>query len=230
GWFILPESLPPSSREAFSLRRANPLGSLALLRSRPQLFGLSVVILLSFLAHEVLPSTFVLYAGYRFGWDTAMVGMTLAGVGLCGAIVQGGLVRPVVARAGERRTLLTGLLFGALGMAIYGLAPEPELFWVGAPVMALWGFFTPSAQSLMTGRVSTAEQGRLQGALQSLRGITGLIGPVLFTATFALAIAPEQGRALSGAPFLLASGLLTLALILAWRVTGGAGVKPEEAS
>lgn len=219
GYFILPESLAPERRERFSARRANPLGALRLLRSNPELFGLASVTLLSFLAHEVLPSTFVLYAGYRYGWDTGMVGLTLAGVGVCGAIVQGGLVRPVVARIGERRAALIGLLFGALGFAIYGWAPVGEAFWFGAPVMALWGFFTPSAQSLMSRRVNPSEQGQLQGAIHSLRGVTGLIGPGLFTLTFATAIRPGHEWGVPGAPFLLAAGFLFIALALAWRVT-----------
>jgi len=219
GFFVLPESLPPERRERFALSRANPLGSLRLLRSNAELFGLAAVALLSFLAHEVLPSTFVLYAGYRYGWDAGMVGLTLAGVGVCGAIVQGGLVRPVVARFGERKAALTGLACGAVGFAIYGWAPVGELFWIGAPIMALWGFFMPSAQSLMTRHVSPSEQGQLQGAIHSLRGITGMVGPALFTLTFAAAISPGHAWTLPGAPFLLAAALLAGAWALAWKVT-----------
>ena len=219
GLLILPESLPVALRTGFSWRRANPVGSLRLLRSHPELSGLAAVLLLSFLAHEVLPSTFVLYASYRYGWDQGMVGATLAGIGLCGAIVQGGLVRPVVARVGERRAALVGLACGAVGFAIYGLAPTGEVFWLGAPIMALWGFFTPSAQSLMTRRVGGDQQGQLQGAVHSLRGISGLIGPGLFTFSFAAAIAPGQSWHLPGTPFLLAAALLACATPLVWRVT-----------
>src|SRR6266540_7012967 len=43
GLFVLPEALAPESRKAFSWRRANPVGSLALLRSHPELLGLSSV-------------------------------------------------------------------------------------------------------------------------------------------------------------------------------------------
>ena len=72
GLFVLPESLPPERRSAqFSWARANPLGSLRLLRSHPELFGLAGVTFLYYVAHEVLPSTFVLYTGYRYGWNTA---------------------------------------------------------------------------------------------------------------------------------------------------------------
>jgi MFS transporter, DHA1 family, tetracycline resistance protein len=109
GLFVLPESLPPARRRAFEWRRANPLGSLRLLRSHPGLFGLAGVVFLSNLAHAALPATFVLYADYRYGWGARDVGFMLAVIGICSAIVQGGLVGPLVRRFGERRVLLGGL-------------------------------------------------------------------------------------------------------------------------
>ncbi len=219
GLLVLPESLPPERRRGFSWRRANPLGSLALLRSHAQLLGLATVMLLSTLAHEVLPAVFVLYGAYRYGWDEATVGLTLAGVGVCSAIVQGGLVRPVVARIGERRAMLGALLCGAIGFTIFAFAPVGGALWVGIPVMALWGVLGPSAQSLMTRRVDSSEQGQLQGAVHGLRGVSGMIGPGLFTITFAFAIGVDQAWRMPGAPFLLAALLLVGAMLLAWRVT-----------
>jgi len=123
GWFVLPESLPPEKRMAFTWKRANPVGSFRLLAAHRELLGLAAVNFLGQLAHQVLPAIFVLYAAYRYGWGETNVGLTLAFVGVCSAAVQGALVGPVVARLGERATLLLGLLCGALGMAIYGLAP-----------------------------------------------------------------------------------------------------------
>ena len=61
----------------------------------------------------VLPSTFVLYATYRYGWDTTTVGLTLALVGVCAMVVQGAAIGPIVKRFGERRALLLGLGCGA---------------------------------------------------------------------------------------------------------------------
>jgi MFS family permease len=144
--------------------------------------------------------TFVLYATYRSGWDERVLGLTLAAVGVCSMIVQGGLVQPIVTRFGERRALLAGLGFGVASFAIYGLAATGAVFWTGVPVMALWGLFGPAAQGLMTRRVRPSEQGQLQGALNGLRGITGLIGPGLFTLTFAGFIGAGRDWHLPGAP------------------------------
>jgi DHA1 family tetracycline resistance protein-like MFS transporter len=219
GMFVLPESLPPERRAAFAWRRANPVASLTLLRSHHELVGLASVIFVGYVAHEVLPSTFVLYTGYRYGWDARAVGLALAAVGLFSAAVHAGLVRPIVRLVGERRALLVGLGFGAAGLALYGLATTGPRFCAGIPVMALWGLAWPAAQGLMTRRVSGSDQGRLQGSINSLRGIAGLIGPGLFTLTFSGFIGAGRGPHLPGAPFLLAALMLAGALGLAWRVT-----------
>ncbi|HEY6085563.1 MAG TPA: TCR/Tet family MFS transporter [Nitrospira sp.] len=219
GFFVLPESLPQENRRDFSWKRANPVSSLVLLRSHHELFGLAAANFLMNLAHVVLPSVAVLYMGHRYGWGSAAVGFTLAAVGTCAMIVQGGLVRPVTAKFGERRTLTVGLLCGAIGFSVYGLAPKGWIYCMGIPVMSFWGLAGPSMQALMTRRVSAYEQGQLQGAIASLTGIAGLIGPSLFTQTFAFFIAPKITWQLPGAPFLLASFLLLLGMAIAWRAT-----------
>lgn len=213
GFFVLPESLPPDRRTAFSWRKANPIGSLTLLRSHPELAGLAQ------LAHIVLPSVTVLYMGYRYGWSEMQVGLMLAGVGACSMVVQGLLVKPVVARLGERRALALGLAFGAAGFAIHGLATDGVVFLVGIPVMALWGLANPALQSLMSRRVSSAEQGQLQGANASLVATAGLFGPALFTQVFAAFIGPRAGAHLPGAPFILAAALLLVAGAIGWAAT-----------
>jgi DHA1 family tetracycline resistance protein-like MFS transporter len=218
GVFVLPESLPPERRAPFAWRRANPVGSLLLLRSQPQLLGLAGVHFLFYLAHQVLPSVFVLYASYRYGWTTTDVGWALAGVGAVYAGVQGGLVGPVVARFGERRVLLAGLMFGAIGFTIYAAAPTGVWFAVGIPIMSLFGMYGPAAQGMMTRRVGATEQGRLQGALQSVNGVTGVVGPAIFSMTFASFISQPAPWHLPGAAFLLAGLMLAAGAALAWRV------------
>ncbi|HEV7165353.1 MAG TPA: TCR/Tet family MFS transporter [Gammaproteobacteria bacterium] len=219
GYFVLPESLPPEKRSAFSWKRANPVGALVLLRSHPILAGLATSQFLMNLSHAVLPSTAVLYMAYRYHWGPLYVGYMLMGVGLCAVIVQGGLVKPAVRILGERRALSLGLLFGAAGFAIYGLAPDGAWFLVGVPVMALWGIANPSAQGIMTRLVLPTEQGQLQGALSSIMGIASCFGPGLFTQTFADAIGRHAEWGIPGAPFLLASCLLIGASFIAWRTT-----------
>jgi len=219
GLFVLPESLPRERRASFSWQRANALGSLKLLRSHPELLGLSMVNFLRNVAHSVMPSTFVLYAGYRYGWDARTVGIFLAGVGVSSMIVGMGLVGPIVARFGERRALVAGFVFGSFGYAIVGLAPNGVALVMALPLQALWGLAGPAAQGLMTRRVHPSEQGQLQGAQSSIMGIAGLIGPGLFTLTFAAFISTSNSVHFPGAPFLLAASLLVAATALSLKVT-----------
>jgi DHA1 family tetracycline resistance protein-like MFS transporter len=219
GWLILPESLPKISRMAFAWRRANPLGALKLLRQHRELSGLAGVNFLGMLAHAVLPSITVLYMLYRYGFDERAVGFVMAVVGICAMAVQGALIGPVIKRFGERKSLIAGLLFGAAGFFAYGVAWTGTLFLAGVPLMALWGFANPASLALMSRHAGADEQGQLQGASASIQGIANLLGPGLFSLTFAYAIRPDLGVHFPGAPFMLATLLLLIAAAIAWRVT-----------
>jgi DHA1 family tetracycline resistance protein-like MFS transporter len=180
---------------------------------------LAIVKFIADLAHAVLPSVFVLYASYRYGWDERAIGLTLAVVGVFALIVQAGLIGPIVKWLGEPRALLLGLSGGVAGFLVFGLAEIGPLFWAGIPLLSLWGIAGPATQSLMSRRVSGSQQGQLQGANNSIMGVASLIGPGLFTLTFSYFIGAGSTWHLPGAPFLLAAMLLAGAAVLAWHVT-----------
>jgi DHA1 family tetracycline resistance protein-like MFS transporter len=69
----------------------------------------------------------------------------------------------------------------------------------------------------MTRLVTPGQQGQLQGATSSVQSVSQLLGPFLFTLTFAYFIGAQAPVMLPGAPFLLASVLLLLALLIAVR-------------
>ena len=116
GVFVLPESLSPENRRAFAWARANPVGALLALQRYPVVFGLAGTYFLMGLAHQVFPSTWVLYTSYRYGWTPRQTGMSLALVGMSAAIVQGGLTRAVIPRLGEQRAAIIGLTISAAAM------------------------------------------------------------------------------------------------------------------
>ncbi len=220
GAFMLPESLAVENRSRVDLRRANPLAGLRFLRAHGAVFGLVGVVFLSRVAHDALPSTFVLYAQHRFGWSVAMIGGALAVMGISAALVQAGLTRSFVRSLGERGSLLAGLAFGVIGFALTGLASTTPLFLAAIPLIALWGIANPATQGLLSRRVGPNEQGRLQGLIAAVQGVAGIIGPPLFTGAFGAAVGgPLARRGLSGLPFVLAGLILALSAVLAVRVT-----------
>src|SRR4029077_4011208 len=221
GLFVLPESLPKEKRAKSAWHMANPLGSLTLLRSHPELAGLSVVVFLYYLAHQSLQNVWVLYTEYRYGWNTRSVGISLALVGVCAVIVSGGLVGPYVKKFGERLSLTSGLFFGVLGYVGFAMAPKGWMLLAAIPFIALWGVAGPAVQSLMSQLVEPSAQGKLQGAINSLRALTGMAGPLLFTQVFSAAISPGAKVYLPGAAYYLAALILVGALMLAMVVTRG---------
>jgi MFS transporter, DHA1 family, tetracycline resistance protein len=233
GLFVLPESLPPERRQKrIDWWSANPVGALALLRSNPALIGLATVNFLGYVAHEVYATVYVLYVTYRYHWSQRAVGNSLALVGICSMIVSAAIIGPAVKRLGERRTLFAGLLLGALGFALFGWAGTSALFLLAVPINCLWGLAGPSSQSMMTQQVSPSEQGELQGAIGSVRGLAMVMGPMLFSVTFATFIAPGRPEPLPAAPWYLAASLLVVATAVAWVVAPrpGTGIAAERAA
>jgi len=217
GLFVLPESLKREDRAAIDWSKANPVGALGFLRSHRELLALATMNFLLQLAHYVLPTIFVLYASNRYGWSLKMTGAALALTGICNIIVQGLLVKRVVAWIGEWGAVLAGLVFGGLGFAIYGLAPTGWSFLVGTPVFGLIGLFGPGFQGLITRRVAASEQGRLQGAMGSLAGLAGVAAPTMFGFTYAWFVAPGHPQ-VPGSAFLLAAGLHAIGAVIGLAV------------
>ncbi|MBA4755367.1 MAG: MFS transporter [Sphingobium sp.] len=221
GLVVLPESLPQEKRMAFSWARANPFGALTLLRSHPELSSLAIVNFLLYFAHHLFSAVFVLYAGDRYGWGAWQVGSLLALVGLLDMGVQGLLVGPVVKRLGDRTTMVTGLAFGAVGIACMGLAPTGWLFVAAMLPNALWGLAMPTIQSLMTQRVSESEQGQLQGANNSVGSIAGIVSPLFFGGIYALSVGGNPTLPFIGSAFLIAAAVLGSAALLGWAAGRG---------
>jgi len=162
-------------------------------------------------------NVYVIYADYRYHWTTRSVGLSLATIGVFTIIYGGLLVKPVVAKLGERRTMTIGLIGGALGYSMFGISKTGVIFWLGIPFLNMMSFAWPSAQSILSHKTSPSEQGQLQGAINSLRGIAGLIGPGIFTYIFSKSIGDDALIRIPGIPFFTAAAMLLIALIIAQR-------------
>ncbi len=219
GFFILPESLPLDKRSSLTLAKMNPLGTVKRLRAYPIVAGLAVAFVCISLAQRGLENVWVLYTGFRFGWNEQTNGLTLALVGLMAALVQGLLVRPTIARLGERRTVSVGVAISAIAFLGYGLAFEG---WM-VPCIIVFGAFGgvagPAIQSIVAGAVDPSDQGKIQGALTSLMSVTNIVAPLFFTAgLFSYFTSEHAVIELPGAPFLVGSALMFMALIVVRRI------------
>jgi len=216
GLLVLPESLPPERRmAAMDWARANPVGSLSLLASHRGLLPLAAITFLNQIATQVLPNVFVLLVTLRYHWSLTFLGLTFFVVGVVQIAVQALVVGPVVKRIGERGALILGLSAVIVGFTLFGLATRPIGFFIAMPIFEVGGVAFAGLQGLMSRAVSGAEQGRLQGAGQSIAGIAAIVGPAIFPLSFAWALRHLPG--LPGLPLLISVGLLAAALALAIR-------------
>jgi len=213
GFFVLPESLQPENRRAFSIARANPIGSIRALGRTPIVLSLAVGFIFSSLAQNGLQTIWVYYTGLRYQWDTLQVGLSLAAVGLSAAIVQGGLLRLILPRLGERRAILFGLALAVLSSVAYGLASQGWMIYAIIFVSGLGGIAGPAAQGLISRNVSNSEQGAVQGALSSALTLTGVVGPLIATALFTYFVP----RGVPGASFFAGAIFTAIGLLLAIR-------------
>src|ERR1700754_1939855 len=217
GYFILPESLPAPLRRKFEWKRANPVGSLAHLQKYPAVAGLIGSLVLIYIAVHAVQSTWAYYNMEKFHWDEKWVGYSLAFVGLMIAIVQAGLIRIIIPKLGQSRSLYTGLLLYSVGMLLFGLATQGWMMFAFTIIYCLGGIAGPALQGIISSHVPPNEQGELQGALTSLMSVTSIIGPPLMTNLFAWFTRKETPVYLPGAPFLAGSFLILISSVLAFR-------------
>jgi MFS transporter, DHA1 family, tetracycline resistance protein len=217
GAFVLPESLAPENRRPFSWARANPVGSLMALRKFRGVVDLAWMYFILNFANTMLQSVWVLYMGYRYNWSTLQVGLSLTYVGVATAIVQGALVKRILAVTGERTGLVLGLTTSAVVMIGYGTATQGWMIYVLILFGAFGGVSGPASQSLITKHVPPNEQGALQGSLSGLTSLSYIFGPIIAAWSFGKCIAENARWHVPGIAFYEASAFLFIALGLAFR-------------
>lgn len=215
GFLILPESLKPENKRAYSWARSNPIGAILQLRRERLVHGLSISYFISSIAHQVYPSIWVLYTAYRYEWDTRQTGISLALVGLMAAIVQGWLARIILPRIGEKAAALGGFSIMAVALVGYGLATEGWMVYGIIVVGSLSGISVPAVQGMISRTVGDNEQGGIQGSLSSLQSVAGFIGPPLATALFGFFISERAPMIIPGASFFFSAVLVVLAGVIA---------------
>jgi MFS transporter, DHA1 family, tetracycline resistance protein len=225
GYVHLTETLSPEKRRAFTLARANPLGNVQQMAKTPLVLGLLTAIFFMQMGSQSQLSVWAYYGIEKFHWTPVEIGLTVTLFGAMLAVMQGGLVGPVIKRFGEIRTASISLLFGIPSYLILAFATHTWHMLIGIIVGSVTGLAFPAMQSLMSARIDEDSQGELQGAIASMISLTSIIGPILMTGVFGT-YADKTGVYFPGAPFILASGLLTVAIVIVWRTLrrwGGAG-------
>lgn len=215
GYFVLPESLPVEKRRPFDIKRANPLGSLYQLKKYPAVYGLVLTLILMYIANNGLQSTWSFYGMEKFKWNEAWVGYSLGFIGLMIGIVQVGIIRWVIPKFGQEKSLYIGLAFYSLGLLLFAFAAEGWMMFAFIIPYSLGGIAGPALQSIISGYAPTNEQGELQGALTSLMSATTIVAPPVMTNLFAFFTGDKAPFIFPGAPFFVCSILVLISVFTA---------------
>jgi MFS transporter, DHA1 family, tetracycline resistance protein len=217
GYFILPESLLPENRRKFDIRRANPIGSLLNLKKYPYVLALVLSLFLVNVSNFATQGTWSFYGIEKFAWSKMEVGLSLGFVGLMVAIVQGGLIRVIIPKLGQEKSLFLGLAINALGLAAFAFASSSWMMYAIMVPFAIGGLAGPAFQGIISNQVSRSEQGELQGGLTSLMSIAAIIGQPLMLGLFRTFTKDNAPMYFPGAPFLMGGLLSFISLILVFR-------------
>jgi DHA1 family tetracycline resistance protein-like MFS transporter len=218
GAFAVPESHKLENRVPFRWQKANPIAGFALLRGRAMLGGLALALIWMRLAQSGLETTWVLFTTYRFNWTVGQNGASLAVVGICAAIVQGGLIRRLMPVLGERRAVTLGLVISILAFIGYGAATQGWMMYAILALGSFGGIAGPAVQGLISKAVSPQEQGRVQGTVTSLMSLVGIVAPLIGTHLFARFHGPGALAEIPGITFFSGALLFGVALVTVQRV------------
>lgn len=216
GYFILPESLPKEKRSVLNLKKANPIGSFLHLKKYPKLIGLASSMFLLYVASHAIQSNWSFFTMYKFNWDEKMVGISLGVIGLFVALVQGVLIRWVNPWLGNEKSIYAGFFLYSLGMFLFTFANQSWMMFIFLIPYCLGGIAGPALQAVISIQVPETEQGKIQGTLTSLMSASAIVGPPLMTGIFYYFTKEQTPFKFAGAPFLLASILMTISAVMAY--------------
>ncbi|WP_439122388.1 TCR/Tet family MFS transporter [Marivita sp.] len=214
GFFVLRETVTDAIRRPFDWRRANPLGAFRSLGEFPGMGRLFAVFFLYQVAFFVYPSVWAYFGQARFGWNAGMIGLSLGLFGIMMAIVQGGLIRVILARLGTRGTVIYGLIFDIFAFGALAFVTSGTIALILTPLAAFGAVITPALQGIMSKAVGDKRQGELQGALTSVGAVAMIVAPLLMTSVFAQYTGAGASVYFPGAPFLLSLALIVVALVV----------------
>lgn len=215
GFFVLPESLAKENRRTFDISRANPIGTLMSLWKYKVVKGLFIALAFVNVSSHAVQSNWSFYTIEKFQWTPRLIGISLGVVGLVFAIVQGGLIRVIIPKLGQQRSVYFGLALYALGFLLYAIATQSWMMYAVTIIYCLGGIAGPALQGIMSTAVPPNAQGELQGGFTSLMSLASIFGPLIMNGVFSYFISDDTPYYFPGAAMLLGALLTVISAYLA---------------
>jgi DHA1 family tetracycline resistance protein-like MFS transporter len=221
GWFVMGETVTDRIRRPFSWKRANPFGAFRSVARLPGIKPLLFVYFTYSVALYVYPAIWSYFTQERFGWSPQMIGLSLALFGIAMAVVQGGMIRLVLRRFGERRTVIWGQIFDLGAFGLISVVTSGTLALILTPIAALGAVVSPALQGIMSRMVDDDAQGELQGVLTSVHAMSMIVSPLMMASVFSYFTREGAPFYQPGAPFMVSMVLIVMGLVVFIRCYKG---------
>lgn len=217
-WAIVrfPETRKPQVQESSEKRRLNPFAALAAI-DHPGVRPTNLAYFLYFFGFGAMEFTLTFLASERLGYGPRDNAMMFVFVGLLIAFVQGGAIRRMVPRVGERRLALTGFALTLPGFLLVGFTQSSPVLYTGLFFLASGSACVMPCLSSLVSRYTPADsQGLSLGVFRSMgslaRAVSPLAGGLMFWSLG------------SRAPYLVGAVLL----LLPWILVRGLPLTPQD--
>jgi len=218
GYFFFPETMPASSRRAFSLKRSNPIGAFFSLKKLNGVTSIALIYLIWLTSTNVYAVSWSYFAQLKFEWSIRTVGISLTLVGVSMAVFQATIIGRVVKRFGERHTAMIGLSFATFGMWFYAFNNNATIALWFCLAVGMQGMVMPSLNAMMSRRTPEDSQGELQGFNGSMAALGALISPLIYNTSLSYFTSDASQIYFPGAPFLISGTIALMALIALSRL------------
>jgi len=212
---VMPESLKQENRRKFDWSRANPLGTFKSLFKYEIVRNLFIALTFVYLAAHAVQTNWSFYTKVKFNWEPKDIGISITVVGVAFAIVQGALIRVIIPKLGQHRSVYVGLGLYALGLLLFAFAGQPWMMYAFTMIYCLGGICGPALQGIMAGVVPPNAQGELQGGFTSMMSLTSIVGPLIMNAVFAYFIGDSTPTYFPGAAMFLGAVFCVISTIIA---------------
>ncbi|ELR21383.1 transporter, major facilitator subfamily protein [Acanthamoeba castellanii str. Neff] len=173
-----------AERKPWQWGRLNPFRAFAMLLDNYYALSIALTYLVGFLAEEGVFAISVLFIKDRFDWDSLDLGIITSFFGLTYCLSQGVLLRFVLPRLGDRKSLLLAMFTDAISTWPYAVIPSggyiyPLMLLRTVALMAM-----PISKGIISKQYGPEKQGELMGVVSGLKTITGFAGPLMYNSLF----------------------------------------------
>lgn len=208
------ESLPPEKRGK-STQSRNPIKRIFQPQSQAVL-RTNIAYLVFIFAFSGMEFTLSFLGVQRFAYTPGDITKMMVFIGFILILVQGGIVRRLAPKIGEKATALGGLVLVSIGLALLSAAETQGTLYTGLGFMAFGsGLSIPTLTSLVSLYATPEEQGAALGVFRSIGSLGRAIGPITASLIFWWYGADTL--------YLIGAGIVAMAVVLCLRLP-----KPEK--